>query len=60
MRLIGADPEDESWFRLTGHDSQVNTGIAPLTGHTDTLTSVAYSPNGNTLATGGSYGTVRV
>ncbi|MER6751794.1 WD40 repeat domain-containing serine/threonine protein kinase [Streptomyces fungicidicus] len=38
VRLIGADPEDESWFRLTGHDSQVNT--------------VAFSPDGRTLASG--------
>ncbi|MFF0360014.1 WD40 repeat domain-containing protein [Streptomyces fungicidicus] len=35
-------------------------GDRPLSGHTDTLTSVPYSPNGNTLATGGSDGTVRV
>jgi WD40 repeat protein len=41
-------------------DATDGSEITTLTGHTDTVTSVAFSPNGKTLATGGSDGTVRV
>ncbi|MFJ7134617.1 WD40 repeat domain-containing protein [Streptomyces fungicidicus] len=41
-------------------DATDGSEISTLTGHTDTVTSVAFSPNGKTLASGGSDGTVRV
>jgi ribosome assembly protein SQT1 len=40
-----------------GADARV---VATLTGHTDTITQVAFSPNGSILATGGMDGTVRL
>ncbi len=55
---FGNDYPDDHTVRLW--DVARRTGIATLTGHTDTVQSVAFSPDGTTLAGGSHDGTIRL
>ncbi|WUR92601.1 WD40 repeat domain-containing protein [Streptomyces sp. NBC_01262] len=55
---FGPDYPDDLTVRLW--DVARRTGLATLTGHTDSVHSVAFSPDGTTLASGSGDGTVRL
>lgn len=59
--LIG---EPSQLIRIMAVDTRGNTAtrieIATLEGHTERVTSVSFSPDGQTLASGDEYGTVRL
>ena len=54
-RRIAAATREDIWM----YDARSGVAIKLLTGHTDSVLTVAFSPSGNTLASGGSDGTVR-
>ena len=52
---IAAATTKDIWL----YDARSDVALKLLTGHTDSVRTVAFSPSGNTLASGGSDGTVR-
>ena len=54
-RRIAAATHEDIWM----YDARSGVTLKLLTGHTDLVYTVAFSPSGNTLASGGSDGTVR-
>ena len=52
---IAAATREDIWM----YDARSGVTLKLLTGHTDSVLTVAFSPSGNTLASGGSDGTVR-
>ena len=54
-RRIAAATHEDIWM----YDARSGVTLKLLTGHTDSVLTVAFSPSGNTLASGGSDGTVR-
>ena len=54
LQVGAGDDTIRLWDVVTGAHKQV------LTGHTDSVYSVAFSPDGNTLASGSSDGTIRL
>ena len=54
-RRIAAATREDIWM----YDARSGVTLKLLTGHTDSVLTVAFSPSGNTLASGGSDGTVR-
>ena len=52
---IAAATTKDIWL----YDARSGVALKLLTGHTDSVRTVAFSPSGNTLASGGSDGTVR-
>ena len=54
-RRIAAATHKDIWM----YDARSGAALKLLTGHTDSVLTVAFSPSGNTLASGGADGTVR-
>lgn len=58
--IIAVAGEGDEVFILTEQDGKALTLTATLSGHTDTVTSLVFSPNGELLASGGMDMTIRI